>query len=214
MGIYTSGKYFNEAYDYASEIPANEAYDAAFGCAHILADCQANDMSLFESAIYSDMNEVMAMHEGVGYVNENAFTNVLKKIVEMFKKLLAKIKGIFAAFLAKLRGAFKDGKELVKKYEKQIIKYGNWKGFKCKKIRVPKTEDIMSSINTLFKTTNNTSAIKYGINPYGNDILVDTELTTYKTPDAIKDADTEDLKNAIIKKYINTKKVIKPLRDF
>ena len=133
MGIYTSNRYLhNEAYDWASEIPANEAYDAAFGCAHILADCQANDMALFEHAIYNDFAEVRAVQEGVGYVNENAFTNVIKKIVEMFKKLLSKIKGIFSAFLAKLTGAFKNGKDLVKKYEKQIIKYSNWKDFKCK----------------------------------------------------------------------------------
>ena len=58
MGIYTSNRYFGEAYDYASEIPMNEAYDAAFGCAHILADCQRNDMAIFESSIYSDMEEV------------------------------------------------------------------------------------------------------------------------------------------------------------
>ena len=152
MGIYTSNRYlYNEAYDWASEIPANEAYDAAFGCAHILADCQANDMALFEHAIYSDFAEVKAVQEGVGYVNENAFTDIIKKIVEMFKKLLAKIKGIFSAFLAKLTGAFKNGKDLVKKYEKQIIKYANWKDFKCKGVRVPKSgkENIVSSINNI-----------------------------------------------------------------
>ena len=102
MGIYTNYSGFTSAHDWASEIPANEAYDAAFGCAHILADCQANDMALFEHAIRSDISEVMSIQEGVGYVNENAFTDIIKKIVEMFKKLLAKIKGIFSAFLAKL----------------------------------------------------------------------------------------------------------------
>ena len=100
MGIYTSNRFVGEAYDYAAEIPANEAYDAAFGCAHIMADNQTNDMALFESAIYSDMNEIMSLQEGTQVVNENAFSNVIKKIVEMFKKLLAKIKGIFKAFLA------------------------------------------------------------------------------------------------------------------
>ena len=80
MGIYTSNRYFGEAYDYASEIPMNEAYDAAFGCAHILADCQRNDMAIFESSIYSDMEEVKSIQEGYGYVNENAFTDVIKNI--------------------------------------------------------------------------------------------------------------------------------------
>ena len=61
MGIYTSN-ILNEAYDWASEIPANEAYGAAFGCAQILADCQANDMSLFESTIYSDIEEIRSIN--------------------------------------------------------------------------------------------------------------------------------------------------------
>ena len=71
MGIYTSNRYFGEAYDYASEIPMNEAYDAAFGCAHILADCQRNDMAIFESSIFGDIAEVRSIQEGYGYVNEN-----------------------------------------------------------------------------------------------------------------------------------------------
>ena len=204
MGIYTSNRYLNEAHDWASEIPANEAYGAAFGCAQILADCQANDMSLFESTIYSDIEEIRSINEGYGYVNENAFTDVIKKIVEMFKKLLAKIKGIFKAFIAKLTGAFKNGKDLVKKYEKQIIKYSNWKDFKCKHVRVPKKENIMQSINDIFQKINGV-AVKYGISTVGSadsEILKDTELTNYNTAKKIDDADAEDLKNAIVEKYI------------
>ena len=203
MGIYTSN-ILNEAHDWASEIPANEAYGAAFGCAQILADCQANDMALFESTIYSDIEEIRSINEGYGYVNENAFTDVIKKIVEMFKKLLAKIKGIFKAFIAKLTGAFKNGKDLVKKYEKQIIKYSNWKDFKCKHVRVPKKENIMQSINDIFQKINGV-AVKYGISTVGgadSEILKDTELTNYNTAKKIDDADAEDLKNAIVEKYI------------
>ena len=204
MGIYTSNRYLNEAHDWASEIPANEAYGAAFGCAQILADCQANDMALFESTIYSDIEEIRSINEGYGYVNENAFTDVIKKIVEMFKKLLAKIKGIFKAFIAKLTGAFKNGKDLVKKYEKQIIKYANWKDFKCKHVRVPKKENIMQSINDIFQKINGV-AVKYGISTVGtatSEILKDTGLTNYNTAKKIDDADAEDLKNAIVEKYI------------
>ena len=204
MGIYTSNRYLhNEAYDWASEIPANEAYDAAFGCAHILADCQANDMALFEHAIYNDFAEVRAVQEGVGYVNENAFTNVIKKIVEMFKKLLAKIKGIFSAFLAKLTGAFKNGKDLVKKYEKQIIKYSNWKDFKCKGIRVPKVDTVINTINTLFKAKP-LSAGTYEINIEEADVkITDTGIPGYDTVKKIEDAEPEDIKNALAGVYIS-----------
>ena len=216
MGIYTSNRYLNEAHDWASEIPANEAYGAAFGCAQILADCQANDMALFESTIYSDIEEIRSINEGYGYVNENAFTDVIKKIVEMFKKLLAKIKGIFKAFIAKLTGAFKNGKDLVKKYEKQIIKYSNWKDFKCKGIRVPKkdNENIQNAINTLFKAGGQTGVINYEIKSFNateDASLLDTKLTGYDTEKKIDDADAEDLKNAIVEKYITGCKDINDL---
>ena len=203
MGIYTSNRYFGEAYDYASEIPANEAYGAAVGCAQILADCKANDMALFESSIYSDFAEVRALQEGVGYVNENAFTDIIKAIIKTFKKILAKIKGIFAAFLAKLTGAFKNGKDLVKKYEKQIIKYANWKDFKCKGVRVPKnTTGLQSNIDTLFQA-NKVSAVGYSIDTSARgNILTDTHLKDYGEAKKIKEADGEDIKNAIIKLYV------------
>ena len=216
MGIYTSNRYLNEAHDWASEIPANEAYGAAFGCAQILADCQANDMALFESTIYSDIEEIRSINEGYGYVNENAFTDVIKKIIEMFKKLIAKIKGIFKAFLAKLTGAFKNGKDLVKKYEKQIIKYSNWKDFKCKGIRVPKKgkENIQNEINKLFKAGGQTGVINYEIKSFNateDASLLDTKLTGYDTEKKIDDADAEDLKNAIVEKYITGCKDINDL---
>ena len=213
MGIYTSNRYFGEAYDYASEIPMNEAYDAAFGCAHILADCQRNDMAIFESSIFGDIAEVRSIQEGYGYVNENAFTDLIKKIIETFKKLIAKIKGIFAAFIAKITGAFKDGKDLVKQYEKQIIKYSNWKGFKCKKIRVPKSgkESIMGAVNTLFKydATGTGIQVNYSFTLGAGSGLITfapipghKEYNDGKGVKAIDDADTEDLKNAIVENYL------------
>ena len=215
MGIYTSNRYFGEAYDYASEIPMNEAYDAAFGCAHILADCQRNDMAIFESSIFGDIAEVRSIQEGYGYVNENAFTDLIKKIIETFKKLIAKIKGIFAAFIAKITGAFKDGKDLVKQYEKQIIKYSNWKGFKCKKIRVPKSgkESIMDAVNTLFKYDATGTGIQvnysFSIGP-NSGLMVGSfkPIANHKEYDdskgikAVDDADAEDLKNAIVENYL------------
>ena len=211
MGIYTSNRYLGEAYDYASEIPVNEAYDAAFGCAHILADCQVNDMALFESTIYSDIAEVRSIQEGYGYVNENAFTSVLKKLAEAFKKLLGKIKGIFSAFIAKLAGAFKDGKDLVKKYEKQIIKYANWKDFKCTKVREPKKgiSDLKGTINAVFQAQK-ISAFDYELSASGTgEASADAILPALRkfgnltTPKKVIDADADDIKTELLKKYLD-----------
>ena len=210
MGIYTSNRYLGEAYDYASEIPVNEAYDAAFGCAHILADCQVNDMALFESTIYSDIAEVRSIQEGYGYVNENAFTGILKKLAEAFKKLLGKIKGIFKAFIAKLTGAFKDGKDLVKKYEKQIIKYANWKDFKCTKVREPKKSinNLKEAINTVFQAQK-ISAFDYELG-YNNGANQENTLVkglsnfgSMTTPKKVIDADADDIKTELLKRYLS-----------
>lgn len=211
MGIYTSNRYLGEAYDYASEIPVNEAYDAAFGCAHILADCQVNDMALFESTIYSDIAEVRSIQEGYGYVNENAFTSVLKKLAEAFKKLLGKIKGIFKAFIAKLTGAFKDGKDLVKRYEKQIIKYANWKDFKCTKVREPKKSisNLKEAINAVFQaqkisafeySLDHTRAFGDGVELLGNSLKNFGNLTTTQK---VIDADADDIKTELLKRYLS-----------
>lgn len=211
MGIYTSNRYLGEAYDYASEIPVNEAYDAAFGCAHILADCQVNDMALFESTIYSDIAEVRSIQEGYGYVNENAFTSVLKKLAEAFKKLLGKIKGIFKAFIAKLAGAFKDGKDLVKRYEKQIIKYANWKDFKCTKVREPKKSigNLKEAINTVFQaqkisafeySLDNTRAFGDSVELLGNSLQKFGNLTT---TEKVINADADDIKTELLKRYLS-----------
>lgn len=211
MGIYTSNRYLGEAYDYASEIPVNEAYDAAFGCAHILADCQVNDMALFESTIYSDIAEVRSIQEGYGYVNENAFTSVLKKLAEAFKKLLGKIKGIFKAFIAKLTGAFKDGKDLVKRYEKQIIKYANWKDFKCTKVREPKKSisNLKEAINTVFQAQK-ISAFEYSLDnnkAFGDGAeLLSNSLQNFgnlTTTQKVIDADADDIKTELLKRYLS-----------
>ena len=197
MGIYSANRFSSIPYDYASDIPANEAYGAAFGCAHVLADCQANDMALFESAIWDDMHEVMSIQEGVEVLNENALTGVIKKIIEMFKKLIAKIKGIFKSFIAKLNGLFKSGKDLVKQYEKQILKYSNWKEYKIKGIRRPKggKASIMGDINSLFsiKISNDYKIPDYALtDAYSKAKILD------KTAKEIDDMDAEDLKNHIL----------------
>lgn len=199
MGIYTSNRYFGSAYDYASEIPANEAYDAAFGCAHILADCEANDMALFESTIYSDMSEVMAVQEGYQVVNENAFTDIIKKIVEMFKKLIAKIKGIFKAFIAKLDGLAKNGHDLVKKYEKQILKYSNWKQFKVKIRKPKKGTDIVSDIGSVFNFSEATGG-RYSLST-NSGAWVPALGDSLNTTEKVKNADAEDIRLAILKNF-------------
>ena len=203
MGIYTSNRYFGgNTPDYAASIPANEAYNAAFGCAHIMADCQANDMALFEAAIYSDIQEVMSIQEGYQVVNENAFTNVIDNIRKMFEKLVAKIKGIFKAFIAKLDVFSKSGVDLVKKYDKQIMDCKNWKKFKLKGIRKPKDAATSLKIDDAFGTTGQSKEIgsgnRYKLNDNGS---YDPGISGLSNAEAVKNCDASELKDKLAKMY-------------
>lgn len=214
MGIYTSNRYFGDnTPDYAASIPANEAYNAAFGCAHIMADCQANDMALFEAAIYSDIQEVMSIQEGYQVVNENAFTNVIDNIRKMFEKLVAKIKGIFKAFIAKLDAFSKSGVDLVKKYDKQIMDCKNWKKFKLKGIRKPKDDATDLKIDTAFGTTSQSKDIggdRYKLNANGT---YDPKIAGLTSAEAVKNCDASELKDKLTKMYCTSADEFKNLAE-
>jgi hypothetical protein len=214
MGIYTSNRYFGgNTPDYAASIPANEAYNAAFGCAHIMADCQANDMALFEAAIYSDIQEVMSIQEGYQVVNENAFTNVIDNIRKMFEKLVAKIKGIFKAFIAKLDAFSKSGVDLVKKYDKQIMECKNWKKFKLKGIRKPKDAGTDLKIDTAFSTSGQSIAIggdRYKIAQNGE---YNPNIDNLDSAEAVKNCDASELKDKLTKMYCNKADEFKNLAE-
>ena len=192
MGIYTNSTRFSSGYAYSDDIAANENYNAAFGCAQIMMDIQKNDMAMFEATICNDIQEVMAYNEGSSYVNENAITDIIKKVIELFKKLIAKIKGIIKSFLTRIGSAFTDNKQLVKKYGKQIIKYGNWKNFKVKDIRLPSSgnEDIISAIKTAFSSP---SVSGYNLNNKT------TTIYSMAIDNINENLDKEDIKKNIIK---------------
>lgn len=214
MGIYTSNRHTNEAYDYISDIPVNEAYGAALGCAQIIADCQMNDMTLFENAIYSDFKEVKAIQEGYGYVNENAFTSLIHKIIESVKNILGKIKGIFASFFTKISASFKDNKELVEKYQKKIDECKNWNGFEIDGIRVPVKENVKESINEIFDIGTTKTRFDYNFIPNSKeddnthftefDItqIRDNKFGSIKSNEDVMNAEPDDIKNELLKLYI------------
>ncbi len=153
MGIFTSNSHYSLSgvEDYASQIPANEDYNAITGYAMAMLEVQENDMSLFNHAILGDFQEVSAMNEGYQVINESAKT-ILDKIIEIFKKLIGKIKGIFQAFIAKFGTALKDNSKLYTNYSKRISNCSKWDKFKVNKVRLTRENTgVKDSIEEVFK---------------------------------------------------------------
>lgn len=91
-------------------------------------ESQQNELIMFENNLAVDFQEVAMIHEGayaedIEALHENVFTDIFKRIKDLFMKLWAKIKSIFKVFIAKFDSIFmKSSKEFIKKYKKDVLK--------------------------------------------------------------------------------------------
>ena len=91
-------------------------------------ESQQNELIMFENNLAVDFQEAAMIHEGANVedieaLHENVFTDVFKRIKDLFMKLWAKIKSIFKVFIAKFDSIFmKSSKEFIKKYKKDVLK--------------------------------------------------------------------------------------------
>lgn len=90
-------------------------------------ESQQNELIMFENNLAVDFQEAAMIHEGayagdIEALHENVFTNIFKRIKDLFMKLWAKIKSIFKVFIAKFDSIFmKSSKEFIKKYKKDVL---------------------------------------------------------------------------------------------
>ena len=91
-------------------------------------ESQQNALIMFENNLAVDFQEAAMIHEGayaedIEALHENVFTDIFKRIKDLFMKLWAKIKSIFKVFIAKFDSIFmKSSKEFIKKYKKDVLK--------------------------------------------------------------------------------------------
>ena len=91
-------------------------------------ESQQNELIMFENNLAVDFQEATMIHEGayaedIEALHENVFTDIFKRIKDLFMKLWAKIKSIFKVFIAKFDSIFmKSSKEFIKKYKKDVLK--------------------------------------------------------------------------------------------
>lgn len=112
------------------DIPMAEGYDCSYGCAKALLDSAENDYAMFREMLNVEARDLQL--QKTGYVQEEVVAlqeatigGIWSKIKELFTKLIAKVKSIFHTFMSKLNGLFMKDKQLVKKYEKEILRKSN-----------------------------------------------------------------------------------------
>lgn len=131
----------------ASVIPMAEGYDCSYGTALALVESARNEYAMFRAMLDVDARELQIRHESTGVIaegeitalNEAAAGGIWKKIAETFSKLVAKIKAIFHNFIAKIRGLAMKDKELVKKYEKELLRKSNLGNLEIKWAKIKKS---------------------------------------------------------------------------
>lgn len=111
-----------------SDIVANESYTGLSGAFQMIAESADNEHAIFEAVIGQDfaeawnkINPAVVSESQLEAIQEASVKGIWSKVVEFVKKLGEKIMGIIKTLKDKIQMAFiKDGKELVKKYGKQV----------------------------------------------------------------------------------------------
>lgn len=211
---YAVGGYSGEA------IEANESYIGAIGAYECMEESYVNERTVFEHVLGCDFAEAAAnqglmMESDYEAINEASSDGIFGKVIAFFRKLGEKIKGILQNAIDKIRAmCTKDGKELVRKFEKKINEKSN-KGdlagddFKYKwcdvlhggisstgsdsdsgvfntlfSVKMPKCENPMFSERTLKGVINSKSGLYTKNGNYA------TSASTYGLKKAEKDYDT------------------------
>ena len=136
----------------ASTIPMAEGYDCSYGAALALVESARNDYAMFKAMIGADYREMSIRKEAAeGYVqegqiealNEAVGGGIFKKIAELFRKLVAKVKAIAHTFMSKINGIVMKDKDLVKKYQKELLTKKNVNNLEVK-WRKPKDKSVVN----------------------------------------------------------------------
>ena len=143
----------------SSNVAMAEGYDCSIGTALALIDSARNDGAMFEAMLGIEAKACQL--ESAGYTNESgelvalqeaAAGGILKKIAELFKKLAEKIKSIFHTFFSKINSLFMSDKQMVKKYEKEILRKTNLGKLEIKWRRIKNEPDcIIRQVDQAYK---------------------------------------------------------------
>lgn len=111
-----------------SDIIANESYSGLAGAFQMIAESSDNEHAIFEAVIggdfaeaYNRVNPAVVSESQLEAIQEATAKDIWGKVVEFVRKIGEKIMGIIKTLRDKIQMLFiKDGKQLVKKYQKQV----------------------------------------------------------------------------------------------
>lgn len=218
----TYSQYGTGSFDEGAELVANESYFGVVGCYSAIEESAMNEHTIFESIIGRDFAEVyaeMGVIEESAFesLNESAIGDALGKVAAFFKKIGEKILGILKSFRDRIVSTFiRDGKELVKKYDKQITKKINTSkmtkfSFKMYD-RVNKDENGDSAIKKSFDNSALGKALKENETKL-NDKMPDIDKKTKgQAPHLITDEEAIDLKDKCCSDMVKTTTTYKDMK--
>lgn len=124
----------------SNDVAVDESYDGLVGIYRMIEESALNEHAIFEHVIACDFAEAytengVMTESSLEAINEASMGEIWGKVKEFVKKMWAKILGIIQNLITKIQSVFiRDGKELVKKFEKKVN--SNFNGDKLDKMPV------------------------------------------------------------------------------
>lgn len=193
-----------------STVAMAEGYDCSIGTALALIESARNDNAMFNAMLGIEAKALQL--ENAGYVAESsevvalqeaAMGGILKKIGELFKKLASKIKTIFHTFFSKIDSLFMSDKQMVKKYEKELVRKNSELNLdkmevKWRKVKNQIPDSISEAVSDKYKSADwheeKSDREKNMYKALGYSFVDEDDVTTSFTEHYLDDAEKMELK--------------------
>lgn len=176
---------------------ADESYAGVAGAYRMMEESAINSHSIFEAVIgrdyveaYNAVNPSIVSESDLEAVNEASIGEIWSKVVAFVQKLWQKLLGILKSIKDRVAAVFiRDGKELVNKYKKDILKkvtngdFTDKFKFKWKKVNTKRVDDLGGTLTSLLAnseagdglvTNLSSSVISKGLHDAGIGLKADT----------------------------------------
>lgn len=173
----------------SNDVAVDESYSGLVGIYNMIEESALNEHAIFEHVIACDFAEAYTKNgvmteSAFEAINEASASEIWGKVKEFIKRMWEKILGIIKNLTTKIQSIFiRDGKELVKKYDKQLIEKMNTSKLNKMPVKYKKLSDKSKAVDV-----NSAEWFKAGI----TDVIGSSALGAAYAEDVAK-ARTNDL---------------------